>query len=82
MEWFWLALTIGFLVTELATTDLISVWFACGAGVVALLSILISSLAVYAQIIIFAVISVILLFTMRPLIKRYLKKRKKENKEK
>ncbi|MBQ7353351.1 MAG: NfeD family protein [Clostridia bacterium] len=82
MEWFWLALTIGFCVTELATADLISVWFACGAGLVALLSAFISSLAIYAQFIIFASASVLLLFTMRPLIKRYLGKRKKENKEK
>lgn len=82
MEWFWLALTIGCIVTELATMDLISIWFACGAGLVALLSALISSLAIYVQLIIFASASILLLLCLRPLIKRYLKKRKKENKEK
>ena len=80
MEWFWLALTIGLVVVELATTDLITIWFACGAGIAALLSALINSLPIYAQLIIFISVSVALLVATRPLAKRLNQRRSEEQK--
>ena len=79
MEWFWLALTVALMVVELSTTDLISVWFALGAGLTAVIKLIFTNLSIAWQALIFVVISVVLLAATRPLVKKLLAK-KNENK--
>ena len=38
MQWLWLCLTIGLFVIELATTQLVCVWFAASAMITAILT--------------------------------------------
>ena len=80
MEWFWLSLTIGLLVTELATTRLVAIWFSIGAGVTAILSFAIKGLPIYAELLIFVPSSLLLLIVGRITVKRLIK-RYKENKK-
>ena len=80
MEWFWLALTIGLIVIECTTVDLVCIWFACGAGITSLLSALITNLPLYGQIIIFVLVSAGLLIATRPLARKLLKKQKDSQK--
>ena len=71
MDWiFWLVLVIVLTVVELATTNLLSVWFVISGIVALILSFFIDNVAVVSTI--FAVLGIILLFTTRPLLKKYL----------
>ena len=71
MDWiFWLVLVIVLTVIELATTNLLSVWFVISGIVALILSFFIDNVAVVSTI--FAVLGIILLFTTRPLLKKYL----------
>lgn len=78
MEWFWLSLAIALTVVELSTTQLVSVWFALGAGIVALLKVIFPGLSVMWQVIIFVLISSALLIATRPLVKKFLHKKREE----
>ena len=77
MEWIWLALTIGLFVIELATTQLVCVWFAASSMVTAILTAIFGDMGfgVVWQIVVFTVLAVALLFATRPLVKKLLKKR-------
>ena len=75
MEWFWLSLTIGLVVLELATVQLISVWFALSAMVTTILTAIFDGLTIPWQATIFVALSVVLLVATRPLVKMLLKKR-------
>ncbi len=68
----WLAIGIFFLVVELCTTALISIWFVPAAGITALLSFVIPKLS--WQILIFAVLSAVFMLLFRKLYKSKLKK--------
>ena len=71
MDWiFWLVLVIVLTVVELATTNLLSVWFVISGIVALILSFFIDNVAVVSTI--FAVLGILLLFTTRPLLKKYL----------
>ena len=71
MDWiFWLALVIVLTVIELATTNLLSVWFVISGIVALILSFFIDNVAIVSTV--FAVLGIILLFTTRPLLKKYL----------
>ena len=71
MDWiFWLVLVIVLTIIELATTNLLSVWFVISGIVALILSFFIDNVAVVSTI--FAVLGIILLFTTRPLLKKYL----------
>ena len=56
MDWFWLALMVALIVVEVATVQLVTVWFAVGAGVTSLVTAL-ANIEIYWQIVIFTVIS-------------------------
>ncbi|MBQ7225104.1 MAG: NfeD family protein [Clostridia bacterium] len=75
MEWAWLALAIGLMAVELTTTQLVSVWFAIGAGVTSIVKVIFSSLGFPWQLLIFTSVSLALLIATRPLVKRFLVKR-------
>ena len=82
MVWFWLALAIALLVFELITVQLVSVWFAMGAGVTAIVTAIVESaggsLDVVWQVAIFVVVSGVLLLSTRKLAIKLLKKNNKQ----
>lgn len=65
----WLVLLIVFLVIEVATMGLTSIWFAGGAVVAAIAALLNAPIAV--QIILFFLVSLVLLFFTRPIAVKY-----------
>ena len=75
MIWVWLAICVASVVVELVTPQVVSIWFAAGAFVCMWLAF-IPGLPWWAQIIIFAVLSVVALFALRPVCRRYLDRRK------
>ena len=70
----WMVLMVGFLIAEASCPcHLVSIWFAAGAlvaGIVALLNG-----AVWLQVVLFFAVSAVLLASLRPFTKRYLKPR-------
>ena len=70
MTVFWAAAIVVFVVVELATVGLASIWFALGA-LCALISTLLGA-QVWLQIVWFVVISVAALVLTRPLVKKYI----------
>ena len=84
MDWiFWLVLVIVLAIIEIATVNLLTIWFVISGIVALILSFYIDNIAVVATI--FAVLGIMLLFLLRPLLKKYLpsqnpKKKKKKRK--
>lgn len=71
MDWiFWLILVIILTVIELATVNLLTIWFVISGIVALILSFFIEDVAIVSTI--FAVLGIILLITTRPLLKKYL----------
>ena len=66
----WLGLMILFLIAEVATVSLVSLWFAAGA-VVAMFAALLGA-GVWLQTGLFLVVSGALLLMLRPIVRRYL----------
>lgn len=79
MMWLWFGLTVGLLTVEIATTELVAVWFAVSALILGVVTAFFPSLGVVWQIVIFVVLSVILVLATRPLVKKIMKRNK--NKE-
>lgn len=69
--WIWLGLTVLFVVFELVTTSLTTIWFAGGGLVAFILAIL--KTPWWAQVIAFIVVSVVLLIFTRPVLTKLLK---------
>lgn len=67
----WLVVAIVFAVIEAATMGIATVWFAIGAAAAAVCAML--GAPVIVQVIVFAVISLVLLYFTRPLVKNKLK---------
>lgn len=67
---FWAAAIVAFIVIELATIGLASIWFALGA-LCALIAALLGA-QLWLQIVWFIVISVLTLILTRPLVKKYI----------
>ena len=63
MIYFWIAVTVVFVIVEVATTQLVTIWFALGS-LAALISVSLNA-ELYLQIIIFAVVSTIALVLTR-----------------
>lgn len=82
MVWFWFALAIALLVIEIATTQLVSIWFSIGAGVSAIVTAIVKSaggsLDIVWQVLIFVVVSGTLLLSTRKLAKKILKRNKNQ----
>lgn len=68
----WLVILVTLVVIELATMGLTTVWFAGGALVAALASLL--RLPIFVQVILFLVVSGLLLYFTRPLAVKYFNK--------
>ena len=72
MNWpavIWLVLLVLFVLAEAATVTVVSLWFAIGA--LAALVVSMCSGPVWLQIVVFAVISAVMLWTLRPVIKKH-----------
>ncbi|MBO4555054.1 MAG: NfeD family protein [Clostridia bacterium] len=71
----WAAITVAATLIEVFTPQLVSIWFAIAGAVCVGLSF-IPGLPVWGTVIIFAVLSVILLFALRPTLSKLMKKNK------
>lgn len=67
---FWAVLTVILIGSEIATVQLISVWFGAGSLVAFISSFI--GIDFYMQVIIFIAVSIILLLSTRPFVKRFL----------
>lgn len=67
MVWIWLAIFVIAVIVEAVTQEFVSIWFAVGA-LVALVSSF--ALEIWAQILIFSVVSLLALALTRPLVKK------------
>ena len=65
----WLVLMVICLVVEALTVSMVTLWFAAGAVVALLLSLL--HLQVWVQVVVFFVVSIVLLACMRPMFRRH-----------
>ena len=74
MNWilFWVILLVGFVVIEVATMGLTTIWFAGGALAAVIMAAL--HLPSYVQIATFIVVSMVLIFFTRPIAVRYFNK--------
>ena len=70
MVWIWLAVIIMSLVVEVSTTQLVSFWFAI-SGAVAMGLSFIPGFPWWAQVLVFAVLSVVSFFAFRPLVVKW-----------
>lgn len=70
VAYFWLALMVFFLMTEVATVGLVSIWFAAGALIAALVCLMGSSIGV--QCFVFLLASGAMLALLRPFSRKYL----------
>ena len=70
---FWAAAVVAFVILELATVGLASIWFALGA-LCALIAALLGA-PVWLQIVWFAIVSIATLLLTRPLAKKYINSR-------
>ncbi|MCK5761292.1 MAG: NfeD family protein [Candidatus Izimaplasma sp.] len=67
----WFAAIIIAALIEINTMDLTSLWFSAGALVAFILAL--AGLDIYLQVIVFMVVSLLLLISVRPMVKNYLK---------
>lgn len=74
MIWVWLALLVLFILTEIATVQLTTVWFAGGA-LTAMLLAAFGIDSIFIQIAVFLAVSVALLIATRPLVKKHINKK-------
>jgi len=70
IAYLWLALIVIFAVAEASTVQLMFIWFACGAVVAFLVSLL--SAPLWLQILLFLAVSAVTLIFTRPLVKKLL----------
>lgn len=72
MNWaaiIWLVLMVVFLIAEASTVVIVSLWFAAGALIAMIVSLL--GGAVWLQVTAFLIVSLVLLLSLRPLVRKY-----------
>lgn len=75
----WVALTIVFVIIEACTVTLLTTWFAIGSAIAAILAAL--GVGFGWQVAVFFVVSLVLLFTTRPILNKFLNKKTQTNKD-
>lgn len=80
MVWFWVGAIIGFTALELSTLKMFFGSFALGSASVALAVIILPSLAIRWQILLFLAVCASVIFIGRPLLKFAVNKIKQKNK--
>ena len=78
MFWIWFVVAVAFLFIEMMTTDLVSIWFAASALVMGIVAAIFEELHVGWQIGIFVVLSAVLFFATRKLVKKFFKRNKEQ----
>jgi len=78
LVYIWLALTIVFVIIEVATTDIASIWFAAGALVSTIIA-WIAPQAFVLQAVVFAVVTVVTMYFTKPVLTKYLTKKTPTN---
>ncbi len=66
---FWLVLTVIFLIVEASTVGIVSAWFAAGA--LCAMGTALLEWKLWIQVVVFAVVSVTLLLSLRPILRKY-----------
>ena len=74
----WAALTVIFVIVEVATTDIASIWFAAGALVSTVVA-WIAPEALMLQAIVFAVVTAVTMYFTKPLLTKYITKQTPTN---
>ena len=77
MAWTWLIIAISLTVLELFTYQFVSIWFAVGGFITAIVTSIFPDLGIGWQISIFVISSLIFLFATRPMVRKLLAKRGK-----
>ena len=77
MIWFWVAAIIGFAVLELSTLKMVFVFPALGAGSSAIAKLILPTIAIGWQFLIFFLTSAFLLVAVRPFVIKAIKKYQK-----
>ena len=72
MFYVWIILLALAVIIEIATTDLTSIWFAAGALFALILNLFVEDKLIWIQIIVFASVSILAMFIIKPLIKKKL----------
>lgn len=65
----WFALTVVFIIMEASTVTMVSIWFVAGALAAMIVSLL--GGALWLQIVLFLVVSALLLWCLRPVVKKH-----------
>ena len=78
MVYVWLALAVVFFVVELATTSIVSVWFALGA-LAATVAAWVAPQAMWLQLVMFLAVSALTLYFTRPVLSKYIIKKTPTN---
>lgn len=74
MVYVWLGILVAAIVLEIATTQIVSIWFAIGA-LAAFIATLAGVQQLWIQIVIFVVVSAIAVIATRPLVKKIINKK-------
>ena len=74
----WLVLTVIFVIIEVSTTDIASIWFAAGAFVSTIIA-WIAPTAYWVQAVAFIVVTVVTMYFTKPLLTKYLTKKTPTN---
>ncbi len=69
--WLWFGLAVAFLVLELLTADLVSIWFCAAALITGVVLAIFPALGVGWQFLVFVLLSAAILLATRPLVKRF-----------
>ena len=78
LVYIWLALTIVFVIIEVATTDISSIWFAAGTLVSTIIAWILPD-SFMLQAVAFAVVTVAAMYFTKPLIEKYITKKTPTN---
>ena len=74
--WIWFGIAVVLLTVELATVDLVAIWLALSALVMGVIAGIATELHIVWQVAIFVALSAGLLVGTRPLVKKFLRRRK------
>lgn len=70
MFYVWIMIMVVAIIIEISTTDLTSLWFAVGAVFALILNLFLHDEKIYIQVLVFAVVSIVAIFVLRPFLKK------------
>lgn len=78
MVWVWLGLAVVLAIVEIATTSIVSIWFALGS-IAAMIAAWLVPDALWLQLVLFIGVSAVTLYFTRPVLSRYILKKTPTN---